>query len=306
MKDCEKDSHKEGWKYCGESDCASCGGGVKKSFEVAWELMKSEGRSFRLNFGPKNLYLVIEYDDGKELFMQDYDSFLEEFRQVEAMADEDYLEMMYGVGSEYHGIAQRPEDVGKSDEKGDNAPTNPGLWAQAKSKARSKFKVYPSAYANGWAAKWYKSKGGGWKKKGKKVKKSDDFDWDELEISMQGEYNRDRQEAGDIMERFSLGSHNVPLPVGSELPIPGQRLMIYSKGRPEAFGSRDYMVGRYIGPERIGNHGVLLKVKILEDRDEYQTQGNEDEGLTGQTILVDPRLQMVIVQDMHGNERVIR
>jgi len=56
----------------------------------------------------------------------------------------------------------------KSDEKGDNAPTNPGLWAQAKSKARSKFKVYPSAYANGWAAKWYKSKGGGWKKKGKK------------------------------------------------------------------------------------------------------------------------------------------
>lgn len=56
----------------------------------------------------------------------------------------------------------------KSDEKGDNAPTNPGLWSQAKSKARSKFKVYPSAYANGWASKWYKSKGGGWKKKGKR------------------------------------------------------------------------------------------------------------------------------------------
>lgn len=56
----------------------------------------------------------------------------------------------------------------KSDDKGDNAPTNPSLWAQAKSKARSKFKVYPSAYANAWASKWYKSKGGGWKKKGKK------------------------------------------------------------------------------------------------------------------------------------------
>ena len=56
-------------------------------------------------------------------------------------------------------------------DKGENAPTNPSLWAQAKSKARSKFKVYPSAYANGWAAKWYKSKGGGWKKKGKKSKK---------------------------------------------------------------------------------------------------------------------------------------
>ena len=59
-------------------------------------------------------------------------------------------------------------DIAKSDDKGENAPTNPSLWAEAKSKARSKFKVYPSAYANGWAAKWYKSKGGGWKKKGKK------------------------------------------------------------------------------------------------------------------------------------------
>ena len=44
-----------------------------------------------------------------------------------------------------------------------NSPTNPALWSRAKSLARSKFDVYPSAYANGWAAKWYKSKGGGWK-----------------------------------------------------------------------------------------------------------------------------------------------
>jgi len=45
-----------------------------------------------------------------------------------------------------------------------NVPTNPELWSKAKSLARSKFDVYPSAYANGWAAKWYKNKGGGWKK----------------------------------------------------------------------------------------------------------------------------------------------
>jgi len=44
-----------------------------------------------------------------------------------------------------------------------NVPTNPGLWSKAKSLAKSKFDVYPSAYANGWASKWYKSKGGGWK-----------------------------------------------------------------------------------------------------------------------------------------------
>jgi len=48
-----------------------------------------------------------------------------------------------------------------------NIPTSPDKWAQAKAAARAKFKVYPSAYANLWAAKKYKSMGGGWKK-GKK------------------------------------------------------------------------------------------------------------------------------------------
>lgn len=55
----------------------------------------------------------------------------------------------------------RTEEVENLEEK--NTPTNPKLWAQAKSLAKSKFDVYPSAYANGWAAKWYKARGGGWK-----------------------------------------------------------------------------------------------------------------------------------------------
>ncbi len=41
-------------------------------------------------------------------------------------------------------------------------PTNPTLWSKAIAKAKQKFDVYPSAYANAWAAKWYKSKGGSW------------------------------------------------------------------------------------------------------------------------------------------------
>jgi hypothetical protein len=53
------------------------------------------------------------------------------------------------------------EEMEQLEEK--NVPTNPSLWSKAKSLARSKFDVYPSAYANGWASKWYKSKGGGWK-----------------------------------------------------------------------------------------------------------------------------------------------
>lgn len=44
-----------------------------------------------------------------------------------------------------------------------NKPTKPELWSRAKAKARAKFDVYPSAYANGWAVKWYNEQGGGWK-----------------------------------------------------------------------------------------------------------------------------------------------
>ena len=45
-----------------------------------------------------------------------------------------------------------------------NVPTNPSKWSYYKGQAKKKFDVYPSAYANGWAARWYKSKGGTWRK----------------------------------------------------------------------------------------------------------------------------------------------
>ena len=53
------------------------------------------------------------------------------------------------------------EEVEHLEEK--NVPTSPEKWAQAKAQAKAKFDVYPSAYANGWAAKKYKEMGGGWK-----------------------------------------------------------------------------------------------------------------------------------------------
>jgi hypothetical protein len=45
-----------------------------------------------------------------------------------------------------------------------NCPNDPAKWSASKAAAKSKFDVYPSAYANGWAAKNYKSKGGTWRK----------------------------------------------------------------------------------------------------------------------------------------------
>ena len=51
-----------------------------------------------------------------------------------------------------HGIAEMAEST----------PNNAALWSRVKAEAKKKFKVYPSAYANAWAAKEYKKRGGSW------------------------------------------------------------------------------------------------------------------------------------------------
>ena len=42
-------------------------------------------------------------------------------------------------------------------------PSNPGLYSRVKAAAKKKFKVNPSAYANGWLVREYKKRGGGYK-----------------------------------------------------------------------------------------------------------------------------------------------
>ena len=59
------------------------------------------------------------------------------------------------------------EEMENLEEK--NVPTSPEKWARAKAAAKSKFSVYPSAYANGWASKKYKSMGGGWRSSNEEV-----------------------------------------------------------------------------------------------------------------------------------------
>lgn len=52
-----------------------------------------------------------------------------------------------------------------SEKKKKNVPTNPSLWKSCLAWAKERYKVCPSAYCNGAAAKRYKEKGGKWKKK---------------------------------------------------------------------------------------------------------------------------------------------
>jgi len=59
--------------------------------------------------------------------------------------------------------AMLKEDVECLEEGKKNKAKDPKKWSSCIAQAKKKFDVYPSAYANAWAAKCYKSKGGKWK-----------------------------------------------------------------------------------------------------------------------------------------------
>jgi hypothetical protein len=52
-----------------------------------------------------------------------------------------------------------------------STPNNKALWSRVISAAKSKFDVYPSAYANAWASKEYKKRGGTWSGADNRVKR---------------------------------------------------------------------------------------------------------------------------------------
>jgi predicted RNA binding protein YcfA (HicA-like mRNA interferase family) len=93
---------------------------------------------------------------------------LPEWCQSKITLAEDYISTVTNYMT-----SEMNEEVEYLEEK--NSPTNPALWSRAKAMARAKFDVYPSAYANGWAAKWYKSKGGGWKSVSEEVEQLDEM-----------------------------------------------------------------------------------------------------------------------------------
>ena len=68
------------------------------------------------------------------------------------------------LAEEVHNIFVKVSAKKKKKSSGKNIPNNPSLWSSCKAWAKSTFDVYPSAYANGAAAKRYRSKGGTWRK----------------------------------------------------------------------------------------------------------------------------------------------
>lgn len=120
----------------------------------------------------KDKYDEGEYDREGDMAKSDLRSIIANAQRLHDMMDDadnlpEWVQSKITLAEDYistvanYMTSEMKEEVEYLEEK--NAPTNPALWSRAKALARSKFDVYPSAYANGWASKWYKSKGGGWK-----------------------------------------------------------------------------------------------------------------------------------------------
>ena len=115
---------------------------------------------------------VCDYDND-EHFMEgvkyNAEDYFTDINDFDGMDKDDFLELLE---NEFKKLIYNYFDKHCSGDnqltEGENKPTNPELWSRSLAWARSKYKVCPSAYCNGAAAKRYKSKGGGWRKKKKK------------------------------------------------------------------------------------------------------------------------------------------
>jgi hypothetical protein len=88
-------------------------------------------------------------------------SILKNAQQYKKMSDEEFNKLY----DEYKNSVNESLITEKK-----NIPTNSKLWSACKAWAKSRYDVWPSAYAVGAAAKRYKKKGGKWKKKKSKKK----------------------------------------------------------------------------------------------------------------------------------------
>lgn len=70
--------------------------------------MDFDGATYQIELGPKGLYTVLLWDDGKSLLF-DGDSeirFMEEYMEARQLRDADHMEKLFGIGSEYHSIGE--------------------------------------------------------------------------------------------------------------------------------------------------------------------------------------------------------
>jgi hypothetical protein len=87
---------------------------------ATYNWINESNTDFNLHFGEKKLYLIVEWIDGASLFIEDYSNFMNEnmMKIVHHSLDEDTdeekvfrLNKLFGIGSEWHGIADKMLDA---------------------------------------------------------------------------------------------------------------------------------------------------------------------------------------------------
>jgi len=125
-------------------------------------IQNAQGKKVSVNTARQQSYSKKDpgtHKKAKSIFQRIKDKFMKKDKpkksapKKQSKSDADYYARQYGG---------KVEAVSALVEK--SKPTNPSKWAYYKAQAKKKFDVYPSAYANAWAAKKYKAAGGGWKK----------------------------------------------------------------------------------------------------------------------------------------------
>jgi len=120
-----------------------------------------------------NLLLELDQDTVDEIILNGHDWAADHVTVAKENLDQVFDFMMNQIKGKNHEEDEEEitspftDDGNVLDEgkKKKNTPTNPSLWSKSLAWAKSRYKVCPSAYCNGAAAKHYKSLGGKWKKK---------------------------------------------------------------------------------------------------------------------------------------------
>ena len=105
--------------------------------------------------------LMKENHDEIDNILQEHDWAQDHISEAKSLLDQVFDFLMNKTQGQYDDTFLNEE---YQIDESKNKPTNPKLWAASLAWAKSRYKVCPSAYCNGAAAKRYKSKGGGWKK----------------------------------------------------------------------------------------------------------------------------------------------
>lgn len=148
--------------------------GITESYDLLFEVTKdgyeSHWKKFINWLGEKDFDL---YDGVKDIKSNFIKIATNENLSSEEKAEKitAYIDMKIGLYDGYSEVVDYIRDLFKSDsilEK--NVAVDQSLWNSCKAWAKSRYDVWPSAYAVG-AAKRYKEKGGKWRKEKKKRKK---------------------------------------------------------------------------------------------------------------------------------------